>query len=625
MTGIITMEYCIIAASDELDSVKIEGLVEQKQPVCLVRWPEDRALLAEIPHWLVYLPDPLLRDCLDFAGESEGTLHLLAHPQARHSRRGFCLGTKSKLWSEMHLDRSVVALDLLRCNQTVVLNKVVAGRAFNYQPGGHAKNAWQRLKTVWHQFRHLRDYRPQIFKLCIEGNQQIETAAVGVSSTAHVLNSSLSRSILPENYANDGLFYSLVVAPRSLMQMLKHFVLASFSKSSRQPGFIGILRSRALILTSPEPFECHLDEQTFSAESITLEVQEKAIRLAVSDDSPLLNTGIRHKEIRRTRHLPSAQESIAALSKERLPWISHAATDEFKELYQTLRENAQVSSTFLVFMVLSVLLACFGLYSDSAPVIIGAMILAPLMAPIISLSMAFARQDGVLMQNSAKTLLTGLLMAIGFAMLFSILLPMQLETGEITARLRPTLLDLGIAMISGIAGAYAYARVDAAKSLAGVAIAVALVPPLAVSGIGLGWFDLRVALGALLLFLTNLAGIILAASSTFLLLGYAPFSRARKGIVMALTAVLLVSIPLAISFKQLAKEAAIVSVIEQMPMTSLELRSVQVISTHSPVQIRMEIVSSGIVDKAKVLLLKQQIAAALGSDVLLEVNWVTRF
>jgi uncharacterized hydrophobic protein (TIGR00271 family) len=291
----------------------------------------------------------------------------------------------------------------------------------------------------------------------------------------------------------------------------------------------------------------------------------------------------------------------------------------------TLRENAQISTTFLVFMVLSALLASFGLYADSTPVIIGAMILAPLMAPIISLSMAMARQDINLMHSSTKTLMTGLFVAMGFAMLLSFMLPMHLETTEISARLRPTLLDLGVAIISGIAGAYAYARVDAAKSLAGVAIAVALVPPLAVTGIGLGWMSPRIAFGALLLFLTNLAGIVFAASITFLLLGYAPFSRARRGIVLALIAVMLVSVPLAISFRQLSKEAAIVDVVDELRPSSVNVRSVGVLSTGSPIRIRMEIVSQGAHDTMRIRRLKQQLSEALSTEVELEVSWINLY
>jgi uncharacterized membrane protein len=131
------------------------------------------------------------------------------------------------------------------------------------------------------------------------------------------------------------------------------------------------------------------------------------------------------------------------------------------------------------------------------------------------------------------------------------MMPLSYLTSEIQARLSPTLLDLGAAVISGIAGAYAHAKSEVSKSLAGVSIAVALVPPLSVVGIGLGWGDLSIAAGAMLLFLTNLIGITLAASMTFMMLGYSPFRLAKKGMAWTCGLLAIVSIPLLISFVRL--------------------------------------------------------------------------
>ncbi len=619
------MNCCLIINSADASSELLARLLPDSHTACVLRWPEDQSFLAGFDHWVVYLDDPELRALLTANRQTEAVVHLLTHPQSRHGCRGFCLPPKSGPLPDDFQQRTVVNVDLLFCNDLLVLNKAVIGKAFNYQPGGHSKNLWQRLQSTWHQLRHLRDYRPQPFKLTTANETQIETAAVGITTTAHVLNSGLSKNLLTENYANDGLFYSLIVAPKSIQEMLNHVVLESLSRASKQPGFIGVLRSKQLLVESPVEFECRLDEQTLTERRAVFEVHEKSLRLAVDATSPLLNTGARHKETRKIKQLPSAQESVTALSGDPLPWITHAATEDFRELYQQLRENAKVSSTFLIFMVLSTLLASFGLYANSAPVIIGAMILAPLMAPIVSLAMAFTRQDENLMVASAKTLFIGFAMAVGFAMLLSFWLPLQIETSEISARLRPTLLDLGIAIISGIASAYAYARAQAAKSLAGVAIAVALVPPLAVVGIGLGWLSFRVAGGALLLFVTNLAGIVFSASATFLLLGFAPFSRARKGIVTALISVALVSIPLAVSFHQLAKEASIVWGIEHLPTSDLEIRSVKVLGTQVPARIYLEVVSSGLLDNVKIRRLKSAIEDELEMAVELEVNWITLY
>lgn len=150
------------------------------------------------------------------------------------------------------------------------------------------------------------------------------------------------------------------------------------------------------------------------------------------------------------------------------------------------------------------------------------------------------------------------LLALGCAAAMAGVIPLHHVTGEIAARLNPNLLDIGVALVSGVAGAYAHAREEAARSLAGVAIAVALVPPLAVSGIGLGWGEWAVFQKSFLLFLTNLFGIVLAGNLTFLLLGFGPFRLAQRGLLTALALVGVVSLPLGVGFSRMIEQNAIV-------------------------------------------------------------------
>lgn len=574
---------------------------------------------------LIQLGDDDLRRVLKMAHRRRWVLTLLPHPKATQARRG--LFTQTLFSKKVDFENSrTVPTDIVFCNDEPVLNKVVVGRAFSFQPGGHSKNLMQRLKTVWGQLRRLGDYQPIRLKFKTPANEtETETAAVGMVATAHVLNSSLSKRLLPEKLINDTMFYSWFVAPKSLLEMLKYFVLESLSKAVPQPGFIGVLRSTSLSVESTGAMPVRVDGRDVEASQLELQCAAEYVTCRVVNDSEAIDCTARAKEIRRLQNLPIAKESVHALTTERLPWITHAATEEFRELYQQLRENAQASTGFVMFMVLSTVLASFGLYANSAPVIIGAMILAPLMAPIVSLAMAFARQDDSLLRQSGVTLMIGFLIAVGCATLLSVFLPLQIETDEISARLRPTLLDLGIALVSGVAGAYANARSEAAKSLAGVAIAVALVPPLSVVGIGLGWLDLRVAGGALLLFVTNLAGIVFAASITFLLLGFAPLARARKGVVTAFLAVLFISLPLAFSFYQLTKEARIVAVIETVESEEFEIRQVNVLGAGPVVRLQMSVVSDGDVDREQIDQLKSDIQTTLNKDVVLEINWITRY
>jgi len=342
----------------------------------------------------------------------------------------------------------------------------------------------------------------------------------------------------------------------------------------------------------------------------------------VGDSLPIIETSSVEKEQLKITSLPFGEAVMELVSKP-LAFIAHAATDEFKDLYQLLRDNATASSAFLTLMALSTLLASVGLFASSAPVIIGAMILAPLMAPIISLSMAMTRQDPSLLTASATTLGIGILVSLGFSSVASFIIPMEIITPEIAARLSPSLLDLGVAVISGIAGAYAHARIDAAKSLAGVAIAVALVPPLAVTGIGIGWLDMHVAWGALLLFLTNLAGIVFAAALTFLALGYAPFTRAKKGLMIAFIGVAIVSIPLVFSFLRLSDEAAIMQQLEGKVVGDVTIREVHARSVE-PMEISLKLLTPETLTSENLDAIKQGIELQLQRKVILEAQVIIR-
>lgn len=614
------MHY-LLASEQELEFAdKINQTDSQER--CLIRWPEDAESLETSATWYTWLNDEHMRGVIKLAMSRDATIAPLPHPQAPHTMRGFALSDKTPVSSET---RCSLQLDILACNEQIVLNKLVAGKAFSFQPGGHSHSIWQRLKTLAVQLKHIGEYQPRLMRISTANSNAFETAAVGVTITPHALKSNLSKRLLAENYANDGQCYGLVVAPKSLQEMLGYMVTEPLRQNVKQPGFLGILRSTQIQVEARTELPYRIDEMELTSAKLNAHIIEKALKVQLPANNPLVDSGTRHKEIRRIHNLPQAPEAVLALERKPLPWIGHAAMEDFRELYQTLRENAEVSSTYLILMVLSTLLASFGLYANSAPVIIGAMILAPLMAPIISLAMAFARQDEKLLLSSVKTLMIGLAVAMGFAMVLSFVLPLQIETAEISARLRPTLLDLGVAIISGIAGAYASARAQVAKSLAGVAIAVALVPPLAVTGIGLGWFEWHIALGALLLFLTNLAGIVFAAACTFLLMGFAPFSRARKGLMISMLSVILVSIPLAISFSQLSKEAKIVQVIENSIFEQVVIRHIQVISTNKPMTVQLELVADQGSAGLDVNAIKSALEEKLQQPISLEVQWVYRY
>lgn len=165
------------------------------------------------------------------------------------------------------------------------------------------------------------------------------------------------------------------------------------------------------------------------------------------------------------------------------------------------------------FLVSSALLACLGLDTDSTAVIIGAMLVSPLMTPILGVGLAFGTSDRDLLKQSVRTLAIAVAVSLAIATLYFALSPLGEMTRELQARTRPTLLDAGVAFFGGIAGIVAGTRDRAGSAIPGVAIATALMPPLCTVGFGLASLDLATAAGAFYLFFINA---VLIAMATYL-------------------------------------------------------------------------------------------------------------
>lgn len=177
---------------------------------------------------------------------------------------------------------------------------------------------------------------------------------------------------------------------------------------------------------------------------------------------------------------------------------------------------------FWLVLFLSGTIALFGLALDATAVVIGAMLIAPLLAPLLGLSLSLTVGDGRLAVQTGVTVALGAIGVVLISALLTLALPFQEVTSEILARTRPTTLDLAIAVASGLAGAVVTVSREKrlSASIPGVAIAVALIPPLGVAGfgIGTGWqWDL--IYGSMLLFGANFGGIVLSGMAAFLVVG----------------------------------------------------------------------------------------------------------
>jgi uncharacterized hydrophobic protein (TIGR00271 family) len=575
---------------------------------------------------LLCLGDEQIREIAQQALERQWEVGLLPHAEARQAMA--TLGVKGEFEEVFrhYLGAKSIGADVLTCNDELVFSSVVIGRVLTLRPYDINKP-----QTGWSVFigalKGLGKMSLRPYKLTTGKDRSIHLAAVGLVALGHTQSSLVGRVFSDNLGISDGRLSLLALAPRSTINYLwfmLRVLLPGKLSLAKLPPSLGLIQSDRLHLEAPTGTEYLLDGKPVHATEIEFKVLEQQLRLL---PGPALKSRQeeqkpKDKDTVRLNHIP-VDEAARPLEDKHLPLFRHATEDEYRDLFVSLRDSATASSSFQVLMVLSVLLALTGLYANSAPVIIGAMILAPLMSPIVSLAMGLARTESNLIRRSLLTLLIGVAWGLACAILLAWIMPLDIPSAEMLARTSPSLLDLLVAVISGIAGAYAYAKEEIAKSLAGVAIAVALVPPLSVAGIGVGWAQWDMAGGAFLLLITNFVGIALAASVTFLVLGFAPFSRARKGLGITALIMMLVSAPLYLSFVHLVEKDTILT---QVPTGEVQLGGMPVqvsrvrISVAKPYVVSVVLSSPERLNRAQVDELKKIITDRVGHPIVLEAQ-----
>jgi uncharacterized hydrophobic protein (TIGR00271 family) len=193
------------------------------------------------------------------------------------------------------------------------------------------------------------------------------------------------------------------------------------------------------------------------------------------------------------------------------------------DLDLTAGDSASKRSAFWTMLVLSAVIASAGVLSDSTATVIGAMIIAPLSTPIMGMALGIAKREPGGAGKAGRFVLIGAVVVVLIGALFTLALPGSYDligNPQISGRTSPGLLDLIAAVATGFAGAVALARRDVAAVLPGVAIAISLVPPLAVVGVCLGQQAYSLAAGALLLFVSNLLALVLAGTLVFTAVGF---------------------------------------------------------------------------------------------------------
>jgi uncharacterized hydrophobic protein (TIGR00271 family) len=229
----------------------------------------------------------------------------------------------------------------------------------------------------------------------------------------------------------------------------------------------------------------------------------------------------------------SAKPLMRQVSEKIESWLDFTipklTREERVTLFETLQANSRWSFDFMALIALSTAIAALGLILDSSAVVIGAMLVAPLMTPLIGSGMALAQGNIPMFKVSTKAIGLGFLTALIIGILTGWIFSAEL-TDELIARGRALRLeDMGVAFLSGIAAAYCVGRPNLSGALPGVAIAAALVPPIATTGICFAMQEPTYALGAAKLFAANVVAIVIGAAVSLYLGGARGSDRKHKG------------------------------------------------------------------------------------------------
>ena len=547
-----TALFLYVSDTEELiNQVSQNSFGSQIMPVLLREFlNEPEQYLQQCNHVVIAAPLSKIKSVMALNMGHDFSIGILPTKGQKNLRTCYGLPGKIENSLEIALRNDAQVMDVILCNNNILVFNAVIGRL----PLIDAPSEITPLLAILNIIQRFWHLRLLPFQFITDSGKVIKTAASGCMIVQHHERTLASRLISHDSSLTDGMISMVITAPISIMDYFS-FLLQTFrcrGQRKRIPRTIGYIKSSTISIETTEPFEVEIDgEESVTQTPLHCETIPRAVRINVGESlrEPVTDSAKINERIE-TKNLPAGKE-LSKAGKKRLSFFSYASEERFRDLFISLRDDARPQPTYLVLMVLSTLLAAIGLYQSSTAVVIGAMLLAPLMAPIVALAMGLLRHDTKLSSSSIVTIVVGVLISLTAASLISFLFPHKPITMEMQARLHPSLLDLGVAIVAGVAGAYTKSNKKILQSLAGVSIAVALVPPLAVAGIGLGMGDFTFFSQAFLLFSTNLIGITLAATFTFRLLGYSPVVRDKRGVIFIMLLLIVITIPLYLSYNEL--------------------------------------------------------------------------
>jgi uncharacterized hydrophobic protein (TIGR00271 family) len=299
----------------------------------------------------------------------------------------------------------------------------------------------------------------------------------------------------------------------------------------------------------------------------------------------------------------------------------------YEEVYKALNISSRPHTDFYVLLFLATVISTFGLLLNSTAVVIGAMLIAPLMEPILGISFSSLTRNVPFVFRSTITLISGILLAVLVSFLLSLPFTTLGISAETLARTRPSLLDLFVALATGFLAGYAKVRRDIGGALFGVAVSISLIPPLCVVGIGLAHLKPEIYLGASLLFLTNLVSILFTGVLAFLLIRLSQFRKSLKSLIFPGISILLLAIPLTFTLLAIRQRKVVEQELSELLRTGtytfqkLAIANINTDVYAKPVAVIVNVHGQeGDITTKQVMLVEELLERKIGEPVALTVN-----
>lgn len=201
-----------------------------------------------------------------------------------------------------------------------------------------------------------------------------------------------------------------------------------------------------------------------------------------------------------------------------LAQFQHVSEEQKASAVKKLIENSTPDYDFFVMVGLSVLMASLGVISNNITVVIGSMLIAPILYPVLSLALGFTMSDYKVLGRAVSTILKAFAFAVCLSFVTALVFGESTLTGSIVSGVRPSLAYFMVALISGFAVSFSLVRPKLSESFSGIAVSVALIIPLSVVGVALAYGNIALMFDACILFMINAAGIVFASMISFSLL-----------------------------------------------------------------------------------------------------------